>query len=196
MSRRATSMRRTEEPSTTSSSVRARPAACSPTGSPRTASTRVLVLEYRRLRPLDLRADAVRALHSDEHGEVQLGLSHRARAAPRRPTPAHAARQGARRLVVDQRPGLYPRQSARFRPLGDEGAAGWNYADVLPYFRRAETRAEGGDDYRGDSGPLQTRYGSAAEPALRGLPRSGRQAGYPQTATSTASSRKASVAST
>ena len=27
----------------------------------------------------------------------------------------------------------------------EEGAAGWAYRNVLPYFRRAETRAEGGD---------------------------------------------------
>jgi choline dehydrogenase len=26
-----------------------------------------------------------------------------------------------------------------------EGAKGWSYADVLPYFRKAKTRAEGGD---------------------------------------------------
>ncbi|MEY4952636.1 MAG: choline dehydrogenase, partial [Pseudomonadota bacterium] len=33
------------------------------------------------------------------------------------------------------------------------GAAGWGYADVLPYFKRAETRAEGGNEYRGGDGP-------------------------------------------
>ena len=33
------------------------------------------------------------------------------------------ARQGARRLVLDQRPRLCPRQSARFRPLGGGGRA-------------------------------------------------------------------------
>ncbi len=54
-----------------------------------------------------------------------------------------------------------------------EGATGWNYASVLPYFRRAETRAEGGDDYRGDSGPLQTRYGTLVESPARRVARSG-----------------------
>ena len=44
------------------------------------------------------------------------------------------------------------------------GATGWSYADVLPYFRRAETRAEGGDCYRGDAGKLQTCYGSLKNP--------------------------------
>src|SRR6056297_848217 len=35
-----------------------------------------------------------------------------------------------------------------------EGAHGWDYRHVLPYFRKAETWAFGGDVYRGDSGPL------------------------------------------
>ena len=34
------------------------------------------------------------------------------------------------------------------------GLVGWSYADVLPYFRRAETRAGGPDAYRGGDGPL------------------------------------------
>ena len=62
-----------------------------------------------------------------------------------------------------------------------EGAAGWNYAAVLPYFRRAETRAEGGDAYRGDSGPLQTRYGTLSNPLHAAWLEAGKQAGYPQT---------------
>ena len=62
-----------------------------------------------------------------------------------------------------------------------EGAAGWNYASVLPYFRRAETRAEGGDAYRGDSGPLQTRYGTLDNPLHAAWLAAGREAGYPLT---------------
>jgi choline dehydrogenase len=62
-----------------------------------------------------------------------------------------------------------------------EGATGWNYAAVLPYFRRAETRAEGGDQYRGDSGPLQTRYGTLSNPLHAAWLEAGRQAGYPYT---------------
>lgn len=33
------------------------------------------------------------------------------------------------------------------------GAAGWNYDNVLPYFRRSERFAAGADDYRGGRGP-------------------------------------------
>ncbi len=62
-----------------------------------------------------------------------------------------------------------------------EGATGWNYAAVLPYFRRAETRAEGGDRYRGDTGPLQTCYGTLSNPLHAAWLEAGRQAGYPYT---------------
>jgi choline dehydrogenase len=34
------------------------------------------------------------------------------------------------------------------------GAAGWSYADVLPYFRRMESSWRGAGRYHGDSGPL------------------------------------------
>ena len=63
-----------------------------------------------------------------------------------------------------------------------EGAVGWDYASVLPYFWRAETRAEGGDVYRGDSGPLHTCYGSLSNPLHATWLEAGRQAGYPATA--------------
>ena len=62
-----------------------------------------------------------------------------------------------------------------------EGAAGWSYADVLPYFRRAETRLDGGDAYRGESGPLQTRYGLLTNPLHAAWLKAGQQAGYPYT---------------
>jgi choline dehydrogenase len=62
-----------------------------------------------------------------------------------------------------------------------EGATGWSYAAVLPYFRRSETRAEGGDAYRGGSGPLQTRYGTLSNPLHAAWLEAGRQAGYPYT---------------
>ena len=55
-----------------------------------------------------------------------------------RPPHRMRARQGDRRLVVDQRDGLCARPPRRLRPLGREpGCRGWSYAHVLPYFRRA-----------------------------------------------------------
>ena len=63
----------------------------------------------------------------------------------------------------------------------EEGARGWAYRDVLPYFRRAEHRAEGGDEYRGSSGPLHTRYGKLRNPLYRAFIDAAREAGYPET---------------
>ncbi|MDE2137996.1 MAG: choline dehydrogenase, partial [Gammaproteobacteria bacterium] len=65
-----------------------------------------------------------------------------------------------------------------FERWAAEGAAGWSYADVLPYFKRAETRQEGGTDYRGDRGPLGTRYGSLANPLHAAWLSAAEQAGY------------------
>ncbi|TSJ60474.1 choline dehydrogenase [Starkeya sp. 3C] len=68
---------------------------------------------------------------------------------------------------------------ADFDRWQEEGAQGWSYADVLPYFRRAETRRDGGDAYRGADGPLATRYGTLANPLYKAFIEAARQAGYP-----------------
>ncbi len=60
----------------------------------------------------------------------------------------------------------------------EEGARGWGYADVLPYFKRAETRAEGGDAYRGSGGPLSTAYGTLRNPLHQAWLDAAQQAGY------------------
>ncbi|HTI03636.1 MAG TPA: choline dehydrogenase [Acidisoma sp.] len=61
------------------------------------------------------------------------------------------------------------------------GARGWNYAQVLPYFKRAEHREEGGDEYRGDHGPLRTSYGPTKNPLYHAWVEAAQQAGYPKT---------------
>jgi choline dehydrogenase len=61
------------------------------------------------------------------------------------------------------------------------GAEGWSYAEVLPYFRRAETFAEGGDDYRGDDGPLNTSRGRRTNPLYQAWIEAGVEAGYGRT---------------
>ncbi len=68
-----------------------------------------------------------------------------------------------------------------FERWRSEGAAGWGYADVLPYFRRAERRAEGGNDYRGANGKLGTTYGTLANPLHAAWLAAAREAGYPLT---------------
>jgi choline dehydrogenase len=62
-----------------------------------------------------------------------------------------------------------------------EGARGWSFADVLPYFKRMERRAEGGDAYRGDRGPIGIRRVADLGPLYRVFLDAGRQAGYPFT---------------
>ena len=46
----------------------------------------------------------------------------------------------------------------------DPALSHWSYAHVLPYFRKAETRAKGADAYRGGEGPLHV---SPAPPTIR-----------------------------
>lgn len=63
----------------------------------------------------------------------------------------------------------------------EQGAQGWGYANVLPYFKRAERRDEGGDSYRGGDGPLDTRYGPMRNPLYQAWIDAAAQAGYPIT---------------
>jgi choline dehydrogenase len=62
-----------------------------------------------------------------------------------------------------------------------QGATGWGYRHVLPYFRRAEGRAEGGDAYRGAEGKLKTRYGPLRNPLYHAFMDAAAEAGYPTT---------------
>ena len=57
----------------------------------------------------------------------------------------------------------------------------WSYAHVLPYFKRAESRAKGGDDYRGGDGPLHVSTGACTNPLYQAFIEAGVQAGYPFT---------------
>jgi choline dehydrogenase len=68
-----------------------------------------------------------------------------------------------------------------FERWAGEGAAGWSYREVLPYFKRAEKRGEGGDEYRGSSGPLRTSYGRATNPLHSAWLAAASEAGYPRT---------------
>ena len=63
-----------------------------------------------------------------------------------------------------------------------QGATGWAYRDVLPYFKRSEQREEGGDAYRGGSGNLATRYGSLSNPLHAAWLAAAAEAGYPRSA--------------
>jgi len=66
-----------------------------------------------------------------------------------------------------------------FEHWEEEGARGWGYANVLPYFKKAESFRGGAGAYRGDSGPLATSPGAKRNPLYDAFIEAGRQAGYP-----------------
>jgi len=68
-----------------------------------------------------------------------------------------------------------------FERWASEGASGWAYRDVLPYFKRTERRDGGGDEYRGGEGKVDTRNGPLDNPLNQVWLEAGRQAGYPYT---------------
>jgi choline dehydrogenase len=69
-----------------------------------------------------------------------------------------------------------------FEEWVEHGADGWGYADVLPYFRRAEDCLYGADDYRGTGGPLGVCNGNNMKnPLYRAFIEAGEQAGYGRT---------------
>jgi choline dehydrogenase len=67
----------------------------------------------------------------------------------------------------------------------DQGASGWGYADVLPYYKRLEDWHDGGHGgdpaWRGQGGPLHVTRGSRVNPLTRAFVEAGAQAGYPVT---------------
>ncbi|HEY5701144.1 MAG TPA: choline dehydrogenase [Gammaproteobacteria bacterium] len=74
----------------------------------------------------------------------------------------------------------------RGNPLDYERWAGnslpsWSYANCLPYFKKAETRINGGDEYRGHDGPLMVSTGACDNPLFEAFIEAGVQAGYPYT---------------
>jgi choline dehydrogenase len=75
---------------------------------------------------------------------------------------------------------VYVRGNAQdFERWECEGARGWGYQHVLPYFRRAERYAGGADEYRGGEGKLATRRGLLTNPLHAAWLAAGEQAGYP-----------------
>jgi len=62
------------------------------------------------------------------------------------------------------------------------GASGWSYADVLPYFKRAERHFLGGDSYHGADGPLEVFAPDFKQsPLAAAFVDAAVQAGYPLT---------------
>ena len=62
-----------------------------------------------------------------------------------------------------------------------QGAEGWGYRHVLPYFRRADAHQGGDPRYRASDGPLHNRYGRLDNPLHHAWLEAAQQAGYPAT---------------
>lgn len=78
---------------------------------------------------------------------------------------------------------VYVRGHARdFDHWADQGAAGWSFADVLPYFKRMETAhlGNGRTDpvWRGTDGPLHVKRGPRENPLYEAFVQAGVQAGF------------------
>ncbi len=64
----------------------------------------------------------------------------------------------------------------------EQGATGWSYADVLPYFLRMEHwHGDAPSDWRGTAGPLHVQRARQWNPLFHAFVEAGRQAGYPVT---------------
>ena len=62
-----------------------------------------------------------------------------------------------------------------------EGAEGWSWNEVLPYFKRTENWKGGESDYRGGSGPVHVQAGDMKCELYEVFLKAGEQAGYPLT---------------
>src|SRR3546814_8304706 len=56
------------------------------------------------------------------------------------------------------------------------GLKGWDYSQVLPYFRKADTYERGADAYRGGDGPLHVSAGPCPNPRVKAWIEAGRRA--------------------
>ena len=76
---------------------------------------------------------------------------------------------------------LYIRgQAADYDGWRQMGCEGWSYADVLPYFRRAEHQERGGDDFHGAGGPLNVSDMTEQHPISGALLEAAVEAGIPR----------------
>ncbi len=60
----------------------------------------------------------------------------------------------------------------------EPGMEQWSYEHCLPYFKRMENCLSGGDEWRGDNGPLMLERGPALNPLFQAWLEAGPQAGY------------------
>lgn len=73
----------------------------------------------------------------------------------------------------------HPSDYDHWAALGNEG---WGYADVLPYFKRAECNERGADAYHGGDGPLNVADLRSPQPVTEAFLQAAEQAGFPRNA--------------
>lgn len=61
------------------------------------------------------------------------------------------------------------------------GVEGWSFAEVLPYFKRAESWEKGETERRGGDGPIGTQFGKTQDPLYEAWLKAAEQAGWPVT---------------
>ena len=137
----------------------------------------------RRLGPQSVDQAALRLGQGAARPHLQLELRDRAGAGARQPPRRMRARQGDRRLVLDQRDGLCARPSRRLRPLGRRLACRAGPMRTCFLTSGGRRRWEGGADaYRGGDGPLTVETSRYQDPLVDAYLEAGRDAGHPATA--------------
>lgn len=63
----------------------------------------------------------------------------------------------------------------------NEGLENWDYAHCLPYFKKAENRLQGADEYHGSNGPLCLETAKCDNPLFSAFFKAAEQAGHPLT---------------
>jgi len=61
------------------------------------------------------------------------------------------------------------------------GADGWSFNEVLPYFKRVETWEGGENEWRGGGGPIGVQYAKTPDPLFDAWIEAGKAAGFPHT---------------
>lgn len=103
--------------------------------------------------------------------EAEPGLGGRSQIWPRGKTLGGSSSINAMLYVRGQ-----PADFDRWRQLG---CTGWGFADVLPYFKRAEDQERGSDDLHGQGGPLAVSDNRARHPLSDAFIEAAIQAGIP-----------------
>ena len=68
-----------------------------------------------------------------------------------------------------------------YEKWAQQGATGWSFSHVLPYFKRLENHSRGSSDYRGGEGPVRICVQDELPPLQQAFLEAGQQAGHPFT---------------